>query len=69
MLAEGALQSADLLRGELGPQPSLLAAFPLAVIAHLALGARGVPAAIWREQQSTLIHWFQIDGYRERCRS
>lgn len=54
MLSEGALQSADLLRGELGPQPSLLAAFPLAVIAHLALGARGVPAAIWREHHGAL---------------
>lgn len=39
VLAEGVLQSADLLGGELGPHPSLLVGgLPLAVIPHLALG-------------------------------
>lgn len=46
VLAEGVLQLADLLRGELGPQPSLLGGFPLAVISHLALRPRSVTAAI-----------------------
>ncbi len=51
MLAEGLLQLADLLRGELGPHPSLLGGVPLAVISHLALRPRSVTAAVWREEQ------------------
>lgn len=51
VLAEGLLQLADLLRGELGPHPSLLGGVPLAVISHLALRPRSVTAAVWREEQ------------------
>lgn len=50
VLAEGALQLADLLGGELGPQPSLLCGFAFAVISHLALGSRRVTAAVWVEE-------------------
>lgn len=47
MLDERFLQFVDLLGGEFGPHPSLLAVgFPLAVTPHLALGARSVTATI-----------------------
>lgn len=48
VLAEGGLQFADLLGGELGPHPSLLGGLPLAVFSHLVLGPRSVTAAIWK---------------------
>lgn len=55
VLAEGALQFADLLGGELGPHPSLLlGGLPLAVISHLALGTRRVTATICRGRTERL---------------
>ncbi len=50
VLTEGALQFADLLGGELGPHPSLLVDFPLALISHLALRPRSVTTAVWQRE-------------------
>lgn len=52
MPAERILQFSDLLGAELGPHPSLLGGFPLAVIPHLVLGPRRVTATIWKKENA-----------------